>query len=89
MIARVDTIVGRLMDSIVEVGMGNCVNLMVVSDHGMANTACDDQNLPNQLYNLNNVSRPTLFIMFSVNFCTSGLKIFKLVYEQEINSHIA
>ena len=59
---RVDTIVGRLMDSIVEVGMENCVNIMVVSDHGMANTPCADQNTPIQLYMLNDVS--TLLILF-------------------------
>ncbi len=38
----VDTVMERLMDSIVELGMENCVNIMVVADHGMANRTCDN-----------------------------------------------
>ncbi|XP_072026904.1 venom phosphodiesterase 2-like [Amphiura filiformis] len=38
---HVDEIIERLMDSIVELGMENCVNIMVIADHGMANRTCD------------------------------------------------
>lgn len=41
MLEYVDEIIERLMDSIVEVGMENCVNIMIVADHGMANRTCD------------------------------------------------
>ena len=51
MLEYVDEIIERLMDSIVEVGMENCVNIMIVADHGMANRTCD------QVYILDDVSQ--------------------------------
>ena len=45
-----DRIIGYLMDSLMRIGMHECMNVIVVADHGMANRTCE------QLYVLNNVS---------------------------------
>ena len=54
MLEYVDDIMKRLLDSIVEVGMENCVNIIVVADHGMANRSCD------QVYLLGDVRKKPL-----------------------------
>ncbi|KAJ8032888.1 Venom phosphodiesterase 2 [Holothuria leucospilota] len=40
-IARMDGLIGYLMDSLMRIGMHECINVIVVADHGMANRSCD------------------------------------------------
>ncbi|XP_033103056.1 venom phosphodiesterase-like [Anneissia japonica] len=37
----VDDVIGRLMDGLAAFNLHNCINMVVVADHGMANRSCD------------------------------------------------
>ena len=54
-IARVDSLVGALMDGLAERNLADRVNLMVVSDHGMAATSRDRQILLDQFLDMRRV----------------------------------
>ncbi|XP_052776109.1 uncharacterized protein LOC128213996 [Mya arenaria] len=41
MLGKVDSLIGYLMNSLLAKNMDNCVNLVVLADHGMASTACE------------------------------------------------
>lgn len=49
-IKRMDDMIGYLMDSLMRIGMHECINVIVVADHGMANRTCE------QVYVLDDVS---------------------------------
>ncbi|XP_071949206.1 venom phosphodiesterase-like [Antedon mediterranea] len=38
---KVDDVIGRLMDGLADYNLHNCINMVVVADHGMANRSCD------------------------------------------------
>ncbi|XP_067337389.1 ectonucleotide pyrophosphatase/phosphodiesterase family member 1 isoform X2 [Channa argus] len=38
---KVDKVLGKLMDGLIERNLSNCVNLMFVSDHGMEKASCE------------------------------------------------
>lgn len=43
MLDRMDTIIRRLMDGLLKRNLDHCVNLIVLADHGMAETSCERQ----------------------------------------------
>lgn len=49
-----DGIIGYLMDGLMRIGFHDCIDVIVMADHGMANRTCD------QLYVLDDVSNSTL-----------------------------
>ncbi|XP_076096525.1 uncharacterized protein LOC143067274 isoform X4 [Mytilus galloprovincialis] len=51
MLGRVDGIINRLMNGLYRRQIHNCVNLMVLADHGMESTSCDRRVYLNQYMN--------------------------------------
>ncbi|XP_064625490.1 ectonucleotide pyrophosphatase/phosphodiesterase family member 3-like isoform X2 [Lineus longissimus] len=54
-IEYVDSIIGMMMNGLVDREIHNCVNVIVVADHGMAETSCDRVVLVKDYVNLTNM----------------------------------
>lgn len=55
-IQKVDDMIGRLVSGIEQRKLGSCVNIIIVSDHGMAKIACPRSIFLDQMISLENIS---------------------------------
>ena len=64
-LTRVDTLIGLLMDKLAEKGLRDCVNLIVLADHGQhAYTDCTDSLVGLILRDLHSESHSLLCVYF-------------------------
>ncbi|XP_053394488.1 uncharacterized protein LOC123525750 isoform X2 [Mercenaria mercenaria] len=81
MLERMDSIIRRLMDGLLRRNMDHCVNLIVLADHGMADTSCERQVVLDKY--LDGVGDMLIYSGTTGHINTKYRKVSKVVYENE------